>query len=61
MNNTERREQLARARTNAVSWAEQAEDLDRIMSDYTDRAIAFACMWAQVANSLKVGNDAADA
>ena len=58
MTNEERRVQLARARTNAVAWAEQAERGYSMNAAVTDQVIAMACMWAQVANSLKEGPDA---
>lgn len=53
MNNTERREQLARARKNAVAWSDICEKQYIQASTSLNESIAMSCMWAQVANALK--------
>jgi hypothetical protein len=55
--NEERRRALAKARSKALEYAEQTE-----VTNYDDayefsRSRALACMWANVANALKIGEN----
>jgi hypothetical protein len=60
MYNTERREALARARRQAVAWAEKAEERASWDHQATTTEQNMSRMWAAVADSLKIGNDSAD-
>lgn len=60
MNNSERREALNTARTNAVAWAERCQSEYPQGRDYLDQQIGMACMWAAVAEALKTSDATAD-
>ncbi len=60
MTNEERRNALNTARRHAEAWAVTAETNASNGSTYTEQSIAMACMWAQVANAMKVGDPQGD-
>lgn len=61
MDNTQRRTELATARTHAVRFARLAEERFAQVAQDRDEYVNIAIMWATVANALKVGSDVADA
>lgn len=60
MDNGKRRAALGRARTQALFWAERAEDHWPISPVAAEEYAFMANMWAHVADAMKVGDERAD-
>jgi hypothetical protein len=60
MDNGKRRTALARAREQALFWAERAETQWPISPAAAEEYALMASMWARVADAMKVGDERAD-
>lgn len=60
MQNSERRTALDLARKQALSWAKRAEEQWPISPTAAEEYALMANMWANVASSMKVGDERAD-